>query len=126
LDVGFPHITKSIRSGKAFHLSTLKLRESKIFGELMQHALLVLAHQEKTKMKKFLALSIMAISAATFAVPVMAEGVYVGPNGVGVDTGARHDDRDMDRDRDRGDMVDRSMHRDRDSNREARPDRSDD
>lgn len=66
-------------------------------------------------MKKTFAFSMIALGALV-ATPVMAQGVYVGPGGVGVDTGLRHHRYyDSDRDygyRDRGAFEGRSAYRD--------------
>ncbi len=70
-------------------------------------------------MKKFLTLSILALSVGTFAAPATADAVVVSPNGVGIGTG-HHDrdrhlgDRNIHRTRDHGDHVsDHSHHADR-------------
>ncbi len=44
------------------------------------------------------------------AVPAAAQGIYVGPNGVGVDTGAHRIYRDHDRDNDTNYYRDRDRH----------------
>ena len=63
-------------------------------------------------MKSILAGSLIAMMVAG-ATPVLAQGVYLGPNGVGVDIG-RHRDRDYDRDSYRDDRgyEGRSVYRD--------------
>ena len=68
-------------------------------------------------MLKIAAFSLLAMS-ALIATPLAAQGIYVGPGGVGVDPGIRlHRDRDRDRDyryRDReGYYEGRSIDRDR-------------
>ena len=62
-------------------------------------------------MRKTMAYTLIALG-TVLATPVVAQGVYVGPNGVGADTGFRHH-HDYDRDRDYG-------RRDRDGNYEGR------
>ncbi len=48
-------------------------------------------------MKLLLASTVLATGLIS-AVPTMAQGVYIGPNGVGVDTGLGYRHRDYDRD----------------------------
>jgi hypothetical protein len=52
-------------------------------------------------MNKLIACSLLALGVASVT-PALAQGVYVGPNGVGVDTGVRHY---RDYDGDRGDRY---------------------
>ena len=67
-------------------------------------------------MRNILACSLIALGMTAVAAPAMAQGVYIGPGGVGVDTGIRHGyDRDRGyRDHDRGYYEGRSVYRDRD------------
>ena len=65
-------------------------------------------------MRNILACSLIALGMSAIAAPVMAQGVFIGPNGVGVDTGIhRHHDYDRGyRDHDRGYYEGRSVYRD--------------
>ncbi len=67
-------------------------------------------------MRKLMTVSLIALVTMA-AAPAMAQGIYVGPGGVGVDTGIRHHHDDGDRgdrynDRDRGSNEGRSVYRD--------------
>ena len=66
-------------------------------------------------MRNILACSLIALGMTAVAAPAMAQGVYIGPRGVGVDSGIRHHGYDRDRgyrDNDRGYFEGRSAYRD--------------
>ena len=68
-------------------------------------------------MRKIMICTMLALG-VTAVTPALAQSVYVGPNGVGVDTGIRHH-RDYERDRydryhDRDSYEGRSVYSDRD------------
>jgi hypothetical protein len=65
-------------------------------------------------MKSILACSLIAMTIVG-ATPVLAQGVYVGPNGVGVDVGRPHRDWDRDHYRQYRDDEGRSVYRDGDN-----------
>jgi hypothetical protein len=70
----------------------------------------------EVQMTKFLYCAVIAASLGAIT-PVAAQGVYIGPNGVGVDTGVRpyrDHDRDYYRDRDRDVREGRSAYERRD------------
>ena len=68
-------------------------------------------------MRNIAACSLIALGMVAVTAPAMAQGVYVGPGGIGVDSGIRHGyDRGYDRDReyrhDRDFREGRSVYRD--------------